>query len=221
MPFRLTDVQVDYVHMVGQPATGRRFAIVKSVEPPMSDDDRKTNLPDDQQDNTPNDGGTDDNVDLLKDLNPAARAYVERLEKAVGELQGRVDDFQKAKEAEARAALVKRAEALKANGWDEEIDVDTVTEVEIATLEKAMSRFSAILKDAGVFQPAGGAAESHSGKAGESLSDLVEKEIVATLGREPRDDAERAATKQAIYKAHPGLLRAVLREENPTAAAEA
>lgn len=137
-------------------------------------------------------------------LDPEARTYVTGLEK-------RLDEIEKARLADLRAALTKRATALQETGFlDPDAELEKMTEPEIAALEKARDRITAHLKRAGVLESFG---TVHKSDEPGTLKELVYKKVVAHLGRQPISKIEEVRTRKQIYEANPGLAQAVRDEE--------
>jgi hypothetical protein len=145
-------------------------------------------------------------------MTPEARAYMESLEE-------RLEREEKAREKAEKAALQKRAAALVVGGWLEKDALETVSEIEVFAIEKAQERVITRLKAAGVAESFGTAQKAEAGPA--SLKEMVRKAVVDHLGREPIDKGEEVKVRQAIYKANPGLMQAILREEKDGKSAEA
>ncbi len=254
---RLVDVDVENVHLVGDPANKRPFAIVKGLTTrPTSDGDGIVKLADLQKkieahkgdDVTPKHFvemfGVDELVKAIgteaaikavgaeafekhqadaarkkaeadkkieKDkLDPSTRAYVEGLEKKVTEQGEAIAAIVKDHEDASKVALEKRVAVLKEKGFAPE--GDSPTEAEVVALEKAAEKFASHLKEIGVLS-IHGTDETPAGSAREAVAKAVREQ----LGREPTDAAEEARTRSAIYRATPGLLKTVLREERQTA----
>lgn len=145
---------------------------------------------------------------MLKALGPEARAYVEALEGSVGTLTKKVEELVRAREDEGKAAIRKRAEALKGRGVD--LDVEKATEPEVRAHEAAQAQIDKALEGLGVTRVYGSAKD---GKGERTAREEVEKEVQRRLGDRAVDGAELSRIRRAIYQEHPGLLSAVRKEE--------
>ena len=240
---QLVDVDVDGVHLVGEPANNRRFAIVKGLARQTSDGDLTVKTADLKKkidahkgdDVTPENFvemfGKDsllkaigvDAAELEKQKKAAAekaaaekldkskldektRAYVEGLEKKIGDQGKVIDGIVKEREDNVKTDLEKRVAVLKDRGFEPE--GDSPTEAEISAMEKASEKFAAHMKDIGVLEMKG----SDDTPAG-SAREAVAKSVRERLGREPASAVEEAQTRSAIYRENPGLLQTVIREE--------
>ena len=243
---RLVDVDVDGVHLVGEPANRRPFAIVKGLARQTSDGDVPVKISDFQKKLEAHKGdeitpdafvelfgkdavlealGTDaaglkkaaeekaalekkaelEKLDKSK-LDDKTRAYVEGLEKKLGAQGTTLDAIVKDREAIVKADLAKRVEVLKAAGFAP--DGDSPSEGAIAAMEKAAEKFGEHIEKIGVLKLHG---DDHE-PAG-SAREAVTKAVREQLGREPADAVEEAGARSKIYRANPGLLKSVLREE--------
>ena len=237
--FQLFDVDIDGVHLVGEPANRRPFAVIKSLtagKPDPTGGADKMNFLDElkkalEAGDLKVDG---DLVELLgkdaiakalgveipepepkiekAELPDNVKAYVEALEKKLGDATDAIDTIVKAREADEKAALQKRVEVLKSTGL--ELDGETVTEAEVAALEKASAFFDARLEKMGVLRIKG---EPKSDDREDSALSLVRKEVSRRLGREPVNKAEEAKIRREVYREYPGLLKAVTQEERASA----
>ena len=246
---QLVDVDVDGVHLVGEPANRRRFAIVKGLAQPTPDGDLTVKTADflekikarkdKGEEITPEIFvelfgkdvvlkalGTDaealkkaadelaaakkkaeaEKLDKSK-LDDKTRAYVEGLEKKLNEQGTTLDEIVKAREAAVKVSLDKRVEVLKAAGFAPE--GDSPTEAVIAALEIASTKFAKHVEEIGVLKLHGSDVVPAAGSAREAVAKSVREQ----LGREPVSQAEEAETRSKIYRANPGLLKSVLREE--------
>lgn len=137
-------------------------------------------------------------------LAPEVATYMAGLEK-------RIKATETAEQERLAKALQARAEKLQKAGWiDKNEDLSTITEPEVAAIEKAQSRVIDRLKKAGVLESFG--TPRQASEPG-NLRDYVAKAVEQYLGHEPVDKAEEVRAKQVLYKANPGLQQAVLAEE--------
>ena len=143
-------------------------------------------------------------------LAPDVVAYLEAMEQAVTKAAGDVKQLTDARAAETATALRKRAEALQAHGF--EIDIEKATEAQVSGFEQAWTQIGKQLEKVGIFKALGDPTQPVEA-SGTPLKDAVAKAVVEQLGREPLDKTEEIRTRMAIYKSHPGLQLAVLREE--------
>jgi alanyl-tRNA synthetase len=227
----LVDVDVDGVHLVGEPANKRKFAVVKNLSAQKPEEQTVTNeeliaaakaAKDLDLDALIAAVGKDAVTKALGDQKPTdqkpaeldksklpveVRAYVEGLEAKTAALETNVNRIVKEREDEQKAALRKRAEALKAAGY--ELDVEKVTEERVAALEHADAAISKRLESAGIFQQKG------SPKEGETpdLATAVHKEVRNQLGREPIDAVEESRELHKVLSGRPGLATDLLRDE--------
>ncbi len=141
-------------------------------------------------------------------LPPEVVAYVEKMEKGQEELKETLDAIVKDRTEAEKVALEKRVEVLKEYGFGPDDDEGLPTEVEVAAMEKAAEKFLELRKALGIFKVQG----TDEAKPG-SAKDEVRKAVRANLGREPKDAGEEARARREIYRANPGLLRAITREE--------
>ncbi len=141
-------------------------------------------------------------------LTPEVKAYVEKMEAGQADLKKTLDAIVKDRTDAEKADLEKRVEILKEHGFIEDDDKATPTEVQVAAMEKAAEKFLALRKELGIFEVKG----TDEGKPG-SARDEVRKAVRTNLGREPMNAGEEAVARREIYRANPGLLRAVTREE--------
>jgi hypothetical protein len=138
-------------------------------------------------------------------LDPETRGYITELEK-------RVKAQEDARAAETRTALTKRATALQESGFlERDATLETLTEPEIAALEKAQERITGLLKKAGVLDSFGTVEKTDDEPA--TLREMVRKTVVDYLGREPLGKLEEVQIRKKIYEANPGLAQAVREEE--------
>jgi len=250
---QLVDVDVDGVHLVGEPANNRRFAIVKGLARKTSDGEHTVKTADLlEKIKTQKDKGAEISPELFielfgKDavlealgvdatelekqkkaaaekkaaeekaakldkskLDEKALAYVEGLEKKIGDQGKVIDGIVKQREDEVKVDLEKRVAVLKERGFEPE--GDNPTEAMIAAMEKASEKFAAHMKDIGVLEMKG----SDDLPAG-SAREAVAKSVRERLGREPASAVEEAQTRSAIYRENPGLLQTVIREERAAA----
>lgn len=237
--FQLTDVDIDGVHLVGDPANRRPFAVIKSLSAgnpdPTGGADTMKFLEELKKALESGDLKVDgDLVELLgkdaiakaigveipvpepkieKDaLSPEVKAYVDALEAKLEKATDAIDAIVTQREAQEKAALAKRVEVLKNAGL--ELDVEKVTEAEVAAFEKATAFFDARLQKMGVLRMKG---EPKTDDADDSARALVRKEVTRRLGREPIDKAEEAKVRREVYREHPGLLKAITAEERASA----
>ncbi len=140
-------------------------------------------------------------------LTPEVKAYVEKLEKRTSELGDTIDEIVKARETDAATELGKRIEILKGKGLEFEKDAKP-TELEVAAFEKAAGQIAQFRKDLGILEIKGSPEEGTG-----TVGDEVRKQVVKHLGHDPKDALEEAQARRVIYRANPGLLRAVTREE--------
>ena len=240
---RLVDVDVDQVHLVGAPANRRPFAVIKGLTgkrpDPSGGNTVKTiaflkalgvtlaegSVKDDDELELSKIieafGGKDDfekafGVKVPKKepkpidksgLTPEVKAYVEKLEKRTSELGDTIDEIVKARETDDAEALTTRIEVLKGKGLEFEEDAKP-TELEVAAFEKAAGQIAKLRKDLGILEIKGTTKEGAA-----TVADEVRKQVVTHLGHEPKDAIEEARARRVIYRANPGLLRAVTREE--------
>lgn len=142
-------------------------------------------------------------------LTPEVKAYVEKMEAQQKELKTTLDEIVKDRSETEKAALEARVEILKEHGFGpDDGDETTPTEVEVTAMEKAAEKFLELRKALGIFKVQG----TDEGKPG-SARDEVRKAVRSNLGREPKDATEEAKARREIYRANPGLLRAITREE--------
>lgn len=141
------------------------------------------------------------------DTEAITKAIAAAVTKAVTPLTDEIAALKKARDDEAKAALQKRAGALKDLGYD--VDVEKVTAPEIAALEKAHERVKAVADRVGLTKAFGTPRRTEVAGPG----DTIAKAVRERLGRDPVSPEEDAKTRQAIYRQHPGLLSAITKAE--------
>ena len=248
---------MDGVHLVGEPANKRRFAIVKGLARETSDGDGTVKIADLKKkieahkgDEIAPEGFVElfgaefiakalelevvggDAAALKKaaaekaaaekkaadaaaakldksKLDDKAKAYVEALEKKLEDQGKTLDEIVKDRENATKADLEKRIAVLKTAGFEPE--GDNPPEIAIAAMEKAAEKFGDHLKEIGVLKMHG-SEDAPDGSAREAIAKAVREQ----LGREPASAVEEAQARSKIYRANPGLLKSVLREERAT-----
>lgn len=138
-------------------------------------------------------------------LTDEVKAYVEKLEAGQKELKTTLDEIVKDRDSVEKTALEKRVKALTDSGFDVP---EKATSLQVDALELALEKYLALQKTLGIFEIKG---TDHEGVS--SASDAVRKQVRETLGREPKDAVEEAQARRDIYRANPGLLRAITKEE--------
>lgn len=138
-------------------------------------------------------------------LTDEVKAYVEKLESGQKELKTTLDAIVKDRDEVEKAELEKRVEGLKAAGFEVP---DKATSIQVDALELALEKYVALQKTLGIFDIKGSDREGAN-----TAADAVRKQVREQLGREPKDATEEAQIRRAIYRANPGLLRAITKEE--------
>lgn len=232
----LVDVDVSGVHFVGSPANRKRFALVKHLEGSAPEDRmpekdkqqtfKKTELLeklgaltgdtvtiDDlaiamggrgaiaKEDETIDDGkgGKVTMADLV-----ATIGTLQKSQKATNEALELLVSTQK---AAVESGLAARREQLKKAGipCPDQASADVID-----ALEKANTATIARLEKAGVLRQMGDSSRQ-AREAG--LREMVTKAVERKLGRTPIGKDEDVRERLRIYRAHPGLLTQVVKEE--------
>ena len=148
-------------------------------------------------------------------LPPEVAATITALEGIVKKQTEAIDGLVKVHETRERAEIQKRAEVLKRAGI--EVDAEKVTPVELAAMEATYKAVATQLEKVGIFKALGDPTQPVE-TSDTPLKDAVARAVREQLGREPLDKTEEIRTRMAIYKSHPGLQMAVVREERASRA---
>lgn len=229
----LVDVDVSGVHFVGSPANRKRFALVKNLEGhapteetmPAKKQISKTELLEKIGALTGDTVSVDDIALALggrgaiakddKDTDPDVQALIKAaVEEATTPIAKTLKDTAealalvvKAQTDAAEAALSTRREALKKAG----IPVPDKASADVVdALEKANKDIVARLEKAGVLRQHGDSSRQ-TREAG--LQEIVTKAVERRLGRPPIGKDEDIRERLRIYRANPGLLTQVAKEE--------
>lgn len=232
----LVDVDVSGVHFVGSPANRKRFALVKNLEGQKPKEetvpDKRTFKKSELLQKLEAAGDTvtiddlsiilggrgaiakdDDDTDVVKDEKGekitkadllATIAELQKSQKTTAEALATIVTAQK---DATEAALNTRREALKKAG----IPVPDKASADVVdALEKANHDIVTRLEKAGVLRQHGDSSRSMR-EAG--LQEIVTKAVERRLGRPPIGKDEDVRERLRIYRANPGLLTQVVKEE--------
>ncbi len=186
-------------------------AMAKAIGIELTDTQTVAPIQKDQDDDAPP-APRGDQASFLKTVEAA-------IAKAVEPVAAQLKALQDSHAAVAKTALRKRAEVLQRAGY--ELELEAVTEPEIAALEKSHAMVVKAAERVGLTK-AFGSPEAAAPTGGlPMLQKLVADKVVEILGRTPVNKLEEARAKREIYRSNPSLLTAVTKAEREARTAAA
>ncbi len=148
-------------------------------------------------------------------LDDDVKAYVAKLESTVKAQGDAIDEIVKGQDADKKGKLDKRIEVLVTKGIvqaDDDGKPPEMSATQVTAHEEASERFDKLRKELGILDMKG-----TDELRPDSATAAVAAEVRKILGREPKDVVEESKVRREIYRANPGLLRSITKEERQAA----